>query len=74
MKNFKEQAVKRYKENKRNFSGLIQTSVRETQIYSRKDKYYASTITTKAPRIAFLSIRILCLQHVALMEKTKFVF
>lgn len=54
MKNLKEQAVKRYKENKRNFSGLIQTSVRETQIYSRKDKYYASTINNKSTKDCIL--------------------
>ena len=42
MINIKRTAISRYEENKKNYSGLIQTSIRESEIYEEKRNYYSS--------------------------------
>ncbi len=42
MINIKRKAISRYEENKKNYSGLIQTSIRESEIYEEKRNYYSS--------------------------------
>lgn len=54
MINIKRTVISRYEENKKNYSGLIQTSIRESEIYEEK---------RNIQQAAFLSVQILYLQH-----------